>query len=534
MHWRRALLAAPILFLAVAVPGVQAALIPAYEFTVHVAPLDLGQNQAPSGEEQGLFGGLNLTLVTGFFNATGERNGLYGFVGVQNGAVHAASRIDVINAQDVSGAQRRALNRQCNSLETCVVEKTFWNPTATLSPNSTFLLHSNATGFNYTAQAPFGIATLLTPPQELAGQAFSNFTLEQSLLVVGDGLKGTGRLLAPSDQVFGYLPLGNSTLLIADANGSAPYAGTQYLFRFYGAPTFDMEATGLVLPFQGRCQATLRPSSAEDLAAHFRLETLNDVVRRFGDQTVVLPPEIERQVRQLSPVLNGVVLGSAAEPLVDEQTLGPVDFALIRFQKITLAPAGAQGVQGDGRSSFVLLGPEGFYTVKSGTQLGPFLVPAFSFVLWFLAAGAIAAGFILRPLFAAPQVGGFGLIRLSGLFFHAFAFVLAFVLWDAEIKRFLGTSLLTLFTEGAFGQYVSLAVAAVFQLVPFALASLLFGMPIRFVINSGLKLGGLKRARGVGKGVGNLATWALGAPFIPLFLNGFIEQVLSAAQTALP
>lgn len=534
MHRSWARIAAPLLLLAVAVPGAQAALIPAYDFTVYVAPLNLGESQATSGGDEGLFGGRNLTLVTGFVSATGERQGLYGFVGVNEGIVRSATRVDVINAQDLAGAQQRAISRQCNTFETCVVEKTFQNPTATLSFNSTFLLHSNATQFNYTVQAPFGISTILSPPKELAGAAFGNYTLEQSLLVVGDGLFGGGRLLGTSNEVFGYLPLANSTLTLSDANGSTPYSGTQYLFRFYGSPTFEMKPTGAIVPFVGTVQATFRPSTAEDLAAHFRLETLNEVVGRFGNQTIVLPPEIEREIRQLSSILNGVLLGSAAEPLVDKHTIGPVDFALIRFQRITLVPAAPLGAQGDGRSSFVLLGPEGFYTVKSGARMGPLLVPAFSFVLWLLAAGAIATGFVLKPLFAAPQVGGFGLIRLSGLFFHAFAFVLAFVLWDAEIKRFLGTSLLTLFTQGAFGQYVSLGVAAVFQLVPFALASLLFGMPIRFVINSGLKLGGLKRARGVGKGVGNLATWALGAPFIPLFLNGFIRQVLSAAQSAFP
>jgi hypothetical protein len=71
------------------------------------------------------------------------------------------------------------------------------------------------------------------------------------------------------------------------------------------------------------------------------------------------------------------------------------------------------------------------------------------------------------------------------------------------------------------------------EIITFSLATLLFGMPIRFLVNSGLKLGGLKKARGVGKGVGNLAVWGLGAPFIPFMLNGVVGTIIDALQKSL-
>jgi hypothetical protein len=63
-------------------------------------------------------------------------------------------------------------------------------------------------------------------------------------------------------------------------------------------------------------------------------------------------------------------------------------------------------------------------------------------------------------------------------------------------------------------------------MVPFAIAAVLFGLPMRFITNGALKLGGLKRAGGFGKGVGNLAIWGIGAPFIPLLLNPFLSPVV--------
>jgi hypothetical protein len=140
---------------------------------------------------------------------------------------------------------------------------------------------------------------------------------------------------------------------------------------------------------------------------------------------------------------------------------------------------------------------------------------------------------MLKPIVAASQISAFGAIRLVGILFHVLALVLAFILWDFELKHFLGTSLLGIFTSGGLGQGTALIITAFFELVPFGMAGLMFGLPVRFVVNNGLKLGGLKKAGGIGKGVGNLATWGLGAPFIPFFLNGIVGPIISALGKAL-
>lgn len=515
-----------LVIMAAVLPGADAALMKSYAFQVDIPLVKFGQNQSTQD--------LGVTLLTGRFEGGGERTGLYGFVSVRSGTVTDATKVEVYNTKDQAGAVGRAISGQCNNPQSCAIEATINNPTASLAANSTFILYAETTPLNYTATAPFLLMTLAEPPKDLGGGAVQNLTTEPSLLLVGDALTSSGRAAASTQSLYAFLPNDNSTLTIAGSDGAPPrqYTGGGYVFKFFGPARFAVASSGMLLPFQGQASAHLTPAAGSVLREQFRPETVNDVLRGFGSNQTIVSGSVASQFREIAPILNGVIFGGAENPVVNSKTRESVKLALIRFGEIDITATDGSA-RASGTSPFVLLGT-GFYTTSSGFNLGPLAVPAISVILWLLAAGAIVAGFLLKPLVAAQQAGGFGTIRLIGLAFHAVALVLAFVLWDAEIRQFLGTSLLTLISEGSYGQGAALAITAVFELVPFWAALLLLGMPVRFIVNSGLKLGGLKKARGIGKGVGDLAAWGLGAPFIPFFLNGVVGSVIEALGKALP
>lgn len=501
-------------------PGAEAALVKSYGFQVEVPLLRLGGNQ--SGE------GLGVTLLTGRFEGSGERGGLYGFVSVRSGVLTDAAKLEVYNTRDRAGAIDRAIRGQCTSAEACAVEARFTNATVTVAANSTLLLYTEQV-LNYTATAPFLLTTLTDPPKDLGGGAIQNLSTEPSLLLVGDALAASGRAAATTDALYAFLPNENSTLTISGDNQTRQFTGGNFLFRLYGTPRFAIGSSGMLLPFQGAARASLTPASGAALRDQFRPETVNDVLSGLGSNQTVVSGDTAKQFREISPILNGVLFGGVNNPVVDSKARESAKLSLIRFGAMELAPTEG-GARATGTSPFVIIGT-GFYTTSSGFNLGILAIPSLSIVLWLLAAGAIVASFVLRPLVAPDQAGGMGTIRLIGILFHALALILAFILWDAEIKQFLGTSLLTLLSEGG-GKGAMFAITAVFELVPFWAALLLLGMPVRFIVNSGLKLGGLKKARGIGKGVGDLAAWGLGAPFIPFFLNGVIGLVIEALGKA--
>lgn len=503
-------------------PGAEAGLTKSYSFQVDLPLVKFGGNESREG--------LGVTLLTGRLEAHGERSGLYGFVSVRSGTVTDASKVEVLNTRDQAGAINRAISGQCDNAQACAVEATYLDPTVTVAADSTFILYTEA-AFNYTATAPFLLMTVAQPPKDLGGGAIQNLSIEPSLLLVGDAVEASARASRESDAIYAILPNDNSTITIAGENQSKQYSGSSFVFRFYGTPRFSMGSSGMLLPFQGSdARASLTPASGAAIRDQFRPETVNDVLRGFGSNQSVVSSAAAKQFREIAPILNGVLFGGVENPIVDAKTRDNVTLSLIRFAALDLS-ATQGGARAAGSSPFVLLGT-GFHTTSSGFTFGVFAVPGMSILLWVLAAGAIVAGFVLKPIVAPQQAGGMGMIRLIGLGFHAVALVLAFILWDAEIRGFLGTSLITLLTGGD-APGAMLGITAVFEMVPFGMALLLLGMPIRFIINSGLKLGGLKKARGIGKGVGDLAAWGLGAPFIPFFLNGFVALIVEALSKAL-
>jgi hypothetical protein len=520
--------AAVALVLMLWAPSVEAFLVPKYDFSAEIPALSVSSNKTRGGPGAQI----NFTMLTGAYRGGGTIAGAFTLVdAVAGGSVTNTERIDVINTQDKEGAIARFSQGKCQTVSQCGVERSFAAGTMTLDDNSTLIFYSEKTPLHHNITTPFGIGVFVNASQALRNSQLGNVSLTHSLLVVGEAVTITGKLASATDSFYAVLANPNVTVTVGDAQGSQTYKGQQYLFRFHGTPTFSMQGTGVGAPFVNGTVGVFKRADAADLEAGFRPEHLNTAVRALGGRDILLP-SLSKGLRDLGPILNGVLLGRAADPIVNGEEANATDLAIVRFSKGILVPLNTSAML-SAQTEFILLGNQGFYTDQDSLNLGFMRVPPLSLLIWTIAAIAIVLGFVLRPMLASAQPGAFGGIRILGWIFHGLALAIAFILWDQEIKNFLGTSFLTVWTDSAFGKGVVLTITAVLELLSFMIAGLLFGMPIRFIVNSGLKLGGLKKARGVGKGIGNLATWGLGAPFIPFVLNGFVSGIIDALQKSL-
>lgn len=509
-------------------PSVEALLIPKYDFQAEIPPLSLVSTKTPGRTSAQI----NFTMLTGEYHGMGSLPGAYALInGESGGGVRGTEKIEVINTKDRDGAVARFTKRECQNAASCAVERTFTGGSLLIDTNSTVVFYSETTKLDHNITSPFGIGVFVNASQALKNGPLGNVTTTHSMLVVGDLVTLSGSFSEPTDSFYAVLGNPNATVRLNDTTSNQTYQGTEYLFRIYGQPTLLMQGAAVGSPFVNGTEGVFRRAGGAALQEGFRPEVLNQAARAFGGRDILLP-SLAKGLRDLAPILNGVLLGRAQSPIVNEEEANASSLSIVRFARGVVVPANTSAILSTS-TEFVLLGNQGFYTDKEAVDLGFMSFPPFSLLLWIVAAGAIILGFVLRPLLASAQPGAFGGIRLLGLIFHGLAFVVAAILWDQEVKNFLGTSFLTIWTDGAFGKGAILAITAGLELLSFFIASFLFGMPIRFIVNSGLKLGGLKKARGVGKGIGNLATWGLGAPFIPFVLNGFVGSIVDALQKSL-
>ncbi len=510
------------------VPSVEAFLVPKFDFQAEIPPLGLTSTKTPGRTSTQI----NFTMLTGQYHGAGSLAGAYAVInGDAGGNVRGTQKIEVINTKDRDGAVARFMQGQCQSVSQCGVERTFQGGSLTIDTNSTVVFYSEKTKIHHNITSPFAIGVFVNASQALKNGPLGNVTTTNSLLVVGETVVLSGSITEATDSFYAVLGNPNATIRLNDTSSTQTYQGTQYLFRIYGTPTFLMQGAGVGSPFVNGTQSVFRRAGLAALEEGFKPEVLNQATRAFGGRDILLKP-LSDGLRDLAPILNGALVGRTQDPIVNQEEANASALSIIRFQRGDLVPSNSSAILTT-ETEFVLLGNQGFYTDEEAVDVGFMSFPPFSLLLWFVAAGAIILGFVLRPMLASAQPGAFGGIRLLGWIFHGLAFVIAIILWDQEIKNFLGTSFLTIWTESAFGKGVVLMITGVLEILSFLIASFLFGMPIRFIVNSGLKLGGLKKARGVGKGVGNLATWSLGAPFIPFVLNGFIGSIVDALQKSL-
>lgn len=231
-------------------------------------------------------------------------------------------------------------------------------------------------------------------------------------------------------------------------------------------------------------------------------------------------------VKELGVFANGLLVGNPRGQLT---TAGSAytdpGLTILRFTELSLHTTVTHTVGIEGRQVFTYADSEVPHDT-AGLSLGPIFLPLWSIALWLVAIGALLASryWSLRdrddPLthrLAVPAVA-----------VHVLLAVVAFVLFDLEVRHLIGTSFLT--SIGIFaaspGYVAATAVGpltlAGAELGLWGFAWVLFGLPVKLVGRSVLLMAGLmKPTWHFAAGLGAFCTWLFGAPMIvPLVATG--------------
>jgi hypothetical protein len=517
-----------LLMVSILLPGANALFLSEKPFQTSVRAKSLtgsGNGSEPSLQD--------LAFFTGSSNWEGEDRGVFGFVDTMTLSVTSIERVEVFNVTALSSAVAKHKRPSGSALQE------FTDASITLKQHSSVLLLADDARINYACKSPFGIALPILMPNDIFDSA--------AAAVEGPHLLTSGRDGECSMKQAVRTDLTDATLLnnqsVAIVSGmrngaqeTAEFKGTDWAFRLHGEPNYAAQAEGVITPFKSSAKATYAPYGGGDLEQRFGLDALQTLVDAMGggksenasaSQDSGFDQLIET-VRSIAPVLNGVFVGNmTSAAVVESKVFKAQGWAFVRFKSMGVlqSSSGGDDLALSANARLILVDRD-LYATQSKVDMGPLSIPTLSIILWILAIGAIVASIFMRPFVGAEQIKTYGFMPLLALVFHLLALVAAFILWDFEVKAFLGTSLITLFLGGATGEAAALGLVGLFQVLPFGLAMLFFGYPLRFITNAALKLGGLRKAKGIGKGVGNLAAWGIGAAFLPVLLGGFLAMAL--------
>jgi hypothetical protein len=395
----------------------------------------------------------------------------------------------------------------------------------TISDGASLVYFPDGTLHTYTLTSAFAMVVPVDTPDN-AGRSDLQFEGGTSLALVGGGLL-TVRMAEPRDAVLAFNDENVTVHVWQDRRPVANYTGRDWVFRLEGGGRLRLEAESILIPFGKDAVAHLRPGPPPLAQERFDLTRIDEAFRRAAPNANTsappLDPAVAQQFRDAAPIFNGVLLGNPRGNATIgelERTMGR--FTMIRFQELTLRPGSERGdVLYAGTGAFVLVG-DNLHTTRSAVATNVFPIPVLGLVVWILAGGAMALATFAKPFAPAHPANAAAPIRRVALATHLSALLVVLYLWDLETRVFLGTSFLSMLvgTETARGLAFS-AVLGV-QLLTLGLAWTFFGLPIRFLANAALKLGALRRARGVGRGLGWIAAWGLGATSYALLLNPFI------------
>jgi len=505
----------PLLFavflLVCATPAVAAARVPSHTVAGAFQAGTVGANQ--TGREA------HVVLLTGQFESNGTTAGYFTAAGTRDAIIEDIESLEVYDTGGKPPPQSGGPIPRGTRLP-----QFYKNVTLTMSDNASLVYYTGSTKHDYGCLSPFALVLPIDPPDDLGGLGLGTKT-NTSLAIVGASSLSI-EMAEHRDALVVFTKRNVNVTVWKDGQAVSNLTGSDWVYRLVGSARLSLEADALLVPFAGDASATLRPGPAEVAQQELDLNRISQAYQNAIPNATGTPPTLDAQVseqlHQASAIFNGVLLGNPAgyaDLGGDERSLGKV--TLYRFERFELQPGATRGdIEYEGSGTFLLVGDQ-LYTTKAAAGGKTLALPVLSLVLWVLAAAALVLGFVLKPLVAPTPANAARPVRLTALIFHLVMIPLAFVLWDIETRAFLGTSILTLVGGGA-TQGVAFAAVAGIQSLSFTLAWTYFGLPIRFLVNTGFKLMQLKRARGIGKGLSFLSAWGIGSLYYALLLNPFI------------
>ncbi len=244
------------------------------------------------------------------------------------------------------------------------------------------------------------------------------------------------------------------------------------------------------------------------------------------DKVLEEEPDLDSTVPHLPVDANGMILltGANGITLVSGGNLTYNQFCYSRGNFTAII---GDEISIEGTTHFIITDKGAFHKEKTNPYL-PFIPPKI-IGFWPIAIGIWAITRFFAPRKKKPGRSWENIesssLKYWAAAFHTLLLLTSLYLWDREIDNLFGRSILSILLSS--GQDIlslslnnPLLLMVFWEFTPWFIAIILIGLPISISINALLHIWSRSsRRKGIGKGIGDMATWLIGQAYIIFFLN---------------
>lgn len=326
--------------------------------------------------------------------------------------------------------------------------------------------------------------------------------------------------VSPGEAVFTLVDDQSTAQIVDGSTVRFTVRGKSDPVTFAGSPEMSPVACELaVLPFVGTGDvARFRPAGHDAALRGLDIGRINRLMDRLynanqGQPTNSVPLDADAfgpYADAAASLFDGAVLRVPTQG----QASG-TDFAFARVTRLEVAGLPGDGIAWSGRASLEIR--DGHVAgAKDLAGAGFLQMPWWSWVLWVLALAALIVRLVRKP---EKKHATWDRLKWIGWIAGPLMFLLAFWLWDLEVRALLG---LSLFSGGTGGGQVLLLIGLL-QVATFFAASFAAMAPLRMLFRNGSLLLG----QGTFMGLSGAAASLLGFLFIVTYLRSYLDVVFS-------
>lgn len=342
--------------------------------------------------------------------------------------------------------------------------------------------------------------------------------------VPSSGLSSSSLLSTPCNTSAGLAALDDQTRVVIKDGATTldTLAGKEALLLFTGQPRIPaVEAGFLIAPFGSGSHAHFEPAGASAAGTGLDIQRVQSMFQRVDashsagtvDRTQT-DTDTTGAKAFLAALLNGALLG-LPDGVGNSTEFDPTTLQFARFTTLSVTSNG-NDLAWDGKASLEIA--DGKVTgAHPLIGFGPFQMPWWSYVLWLAALTVFIVRLVRKPDKSHPRWDRF---KWVGWVAGPLAWILVFLLWDAEVHAVLGSSLL----RDATGQ-----ARLVIGLVEFALLSLvafIAAAPLRILLRNSSLLAHQGTFMGLAGAVSALLGFLFGATYLRAYLGLILDQVM--------
>jgi hypothetical protein len=389
-----------------------------------------------------------------------------------------------------------------------------------------FLLGIDHGTMRVSSKLPYAITTFL--PFEITQNFISRFFVTATIVPITMHCAGNFSVLTGISNT--------GTLQVQDAHGQVLWSGganNTYLVFHKNAYSVIQQPPLFLFPLHTSSSAeslsfSISPADYQDISMEQLIKNVSTIVQNLRDYNT---KEVVNTFTTLHDfftttclVTNGAMLLFQTNDTItiDQTNQRFSNMGFARFSTLSIVSSGTSEeptIQGD--CTLVFLGNHFYNAQAKNSSIGT-AFPYELVILWIVSLCVfLSLYFFLRrgiDEYRTNQVKRYAFI------FHFILLVVAVLLLDYEVYSQFGISAFTaLFTQGF---CTITGVFILVELIIWVLGYLLFAIPVRILINSGLRFLSIgKGGNGIGKGIGVLSIWVFCGLYLILILNTIISII---------